>query len=157
MAIVKPKLTKFVFDATGGKATGTHVLGKLPAGAKILHAWYNVTTTFTTASADAGTIALTTGKDAGDLVAALAVSNAANIWDAGVHSTKVPHGAVLTGPADGTYGLDPEGNAINYFLKSVERGTPGYIALTADSSVAVVVATQALTAGVLELYLEWVD
>lgn len=153
---MKTKNALFTFDATGGKAIGTHVIGRLPSGARIVNAWYEVLTTFTTASSDAGTIALTTGKDAGDLVAALAVSNAANIWDAGIKSTKVPYGAALSAAADSTYAADPEGNAINYAMKAFERGTPNYITLTADSDVAVVIAGQDVTAGKLVLHVEYV-
>ncbi len=52
----------------------------IPQGALILGGWYEVLTGFTTASADAGTLALSlVGAD--DLVAALDVADASNPWD----------------------------------------------------------------------------
>lgn len=73
------------FDATGGKAQGAHGLGvTLPDNAIITRSWYEVLTTFTSAT-DAATIALglpTDGAAAG-IKAAVAISNGANAWDAG--------------------------------------------------------------------------
>jgi hypothetical protein len=73
---------QFEFDATGGKAIGTHDLGiDLPAGAVLLYSHYEVITTFTSAT-DAATIALTAGS--GTIKGAVAISNGANPWDDGL-------------------------------------------------------------------------
>ena len=45
----------YTFDATGGKAIGTHRLGTLPGGATIRQAFIDVDTTATSAT-DAATI-----------------------------------------------------------------------------------------------------
>lgn len=125
-----------VFDATGGKATGTHdVLDpatgeaiELPIGARVINGFYNVTTTFTSAGSDAGTIALGYASDgAAALKAAVAISDGANPWDAG------------------TKALIPVGTAATVTVKT-----------TAARKVQAVVATQNLTAGVMKIYLQYV-
>jgi hypothetical protein len=71
------------FDATGGKSIAAHNLGPtLPNNARIISAWYRVNTTFTSAT-DAATISLgvETAAAAG-LVAAVAISDGGNPWDA---------------------------------------------------------------------------
>jgi len=87
-----------VFNATGGKAIGTHELvgGSLPSGAVIVQRDYYVITTFTSAT-DAATIALgVTTQDDDCLKTALAISNVANPWDAGVFVPAVPAAAIMT-------------------------------------------------------------
>lgn len=60
----REKIAKVTFDATGGKAIGSYETNLVvPKGAIITDCFYDVTTTFTTASNDAGTIALTTGQN----------------------------------------------------------------------------------------------
>ncbi len=56
----------------------------IPANALIVGCVVNVLVTFTTAGADAGTISFGV-EAAADLIAAIAVSDASNPWDAGVH------------------------------------------------------------------------
>lgn len=146
---------KYNYDDNGG-TIGTYELGAtIPSGAIVTRVFYNVNTTFTTAGADAGTIAIQI-ESANDVVAALAVSNAANIWDAGIHSTKVPFGAVASAAADGSYALDPEGGIINDVGNLKERGTPPYIITTEDRGLSVLVATQNVTAGDMDIYVEYV-
>jgi len=73
-------------------ATGAYTLGVwVPDNAIIINSFYDVTTTFTTGVAG-GTLALHI-EGAGDIVAATAVNDARLIWNAGIHSTKVPFGA----------------------------------------------------------------
>lgn len=124
-----------VFDATGGKAIGSHTLyeadadgnpnASLPDNAIITRAWYDVLTTFTSAT-DAATIALTSNA-AGDLKVAIAISNGANPWDAGLIDAI------------------PQGDDPATFVK-----------MSADRNLVATVAVEALTAGKLRLYVEYV-
>lgn len=121
-------LARATFDATAGKAIGSHGLGvTLPDNAIITRSWYEVLTTFTSAT-DAGTIALSVPvNDVAGIKAAVAISNGANPWDAGI----------VEGIQDGT--------AAAFSVK-----TTAVRELTAD------VAVEALTAGVLVLFCEYV-
>jgi hypothetical protein len=111
--------------AEHGGAIGAHGLGvKLPAGAVVTRSWYEVLTTCTTAGSDAGTMALKI-KDANDLVSAIAVSDAGNPWDAGMHECV------------------PDGTAAK-FIKT-----------TAESEITATIAGQAFTAGKFVVYLEY--
>jgi len=77
-------VARCVFDATAGKTQTAHSLSVvIPDNAIITRAWYDVTTTFTSAS-DAATIAIHANA-ANDIVSALAISAGGNIWDAGLH------------------------------------------------------------------------
>lgn len=81
--------------ATDGGAIGTITLRgtKLPKGARITRAWYEVQTTFTSAT-DAATIAIgIPTDDATGIVGATAISAGGNVWDAGLHE------AIQTGTA----------------------------------------------------------
>jgi hypothetical protein len=110
---------------TAQRATGTHNLGVfLPDKAIITRAYYQVKTTFTSAN-DSATIALQ-ANTANDLKAAVAISNGANPWDAGIHDG-VPVGTAAT-----------------------------MVALTAERELKVVVGVQALTAGRANLFVEYV-
>jgi hypothetical protein len=120
--------TKFVFDATSGKAIGAHKLGVLPKTAVITKAWIHVLTTFTSAT-DAATIALGYTGTTGAFDAAIAISNGGNPWD-----NAVPR--VSDSAADGAVG--------NY----VELGT-------SDVEVLATVAVEALTAGKLLLFVDY--
>ena len=74
---------------TGERAIGAHGLGVyLPAKAVITRAWIDVVETFASAGADAGTIALH-AQSAGDIVAAIAISDSSNVWDAGIRGSKI--------------------------------------------------------------------
>jgi len=78
---------KAQFDATGSdKVIGTYGLGvTIPGNAIILRAYYDVLTTFTSAG-DTATIALGVPTD-GDIVAAIAINDGSNPWDAGLFDT----------------------------------------------------------------------
>jgi len=73
-------------DASAGIAIGDSAFGPtVPAGYRVLRAYYSVDTTFTSAT-DAATIGI--GFDTDDvsgIVAATAISAGGNIWDAGLH------------------------------------------------------------------------
>jgi hypothetical protein len=122
----KAGVAKVVFDATDGKAVGTHGLGlTIPKNSYVTKAYYKVITTFTS-DTDAGTIALQVAG-ANDLTTATAISGGSNIWDSS--------GVVACTPT-GTMGNE--------------------ISITADSEVSAVVAVEALTAGKLVLWVEWI-
>jgi hypothetical protein len=113
------------FDASSGAAIGTHTLAVLPKNTTIVRAWYEVLTTFTSAT-DAATIQLgVQTNDAAGLVAATAISAGGNIWDAGYFDTL----------ADGT--------AANFTTKTTNL-----------RNLNAVVAVEALTAGRFRLWYE---
>lgn len=80
------RVARFTFNPTataGMRTIAAHGLGvTLPAKAIILDGVIDVITTFVSAGADAGTIAISV-EGAGDIVVAIAISNGANPWDAG--------------------------------------------------------------------------
>ena len=115
------------FDASSGKAIGAHGLGlTIPKGSLVTKAYYKVLTTFTDGASDTATIALHV-KSANDLVSAIAINDGSNPWDAG--------GAVVATPT-GSMANEIDNDA-------------------ADNEVTATVATAALTAGKLVLFVEW--
>lgn len=124
------------FDATGGKATGTYdfvdsetgAAFELPIGAAVIDGVAIAKTTFTS-STDAATIALGIATDsAAGLKAAIAISNGANPWDANVRTALIPVGTAATITAK----------------------------TTAKRKLQAVVAVEALTAGVLDMYIQYI-
>jgi hypothetical protein len=83
--VMLPRMARATFDPSSKAAHRTiapHGLGVfLPKNAIILGGFIDVKTTFTSAT-DAATVAITT-ESAGDIKAAIAISNGANPWDAG--------------------------------------------------------------------------
>jgi hypothetical protein len=140
------KVAVATFDPSGNtshRTTAAHGLGVyLPDNAIVLRAWYDVVTTLTSAT-DAATIALKV-QGANDLVSALAISDASNIWDAGAH------GCLPLAPnlgADAAHDTQLEVVALFAALQ---------IKLTAERELTATVAVEALTAGKLILYVEYV-
>lgn len=128
---------------TGERTTGAHGLGVyLPDNAILTRAWIDVVTTFTSAGADAGTIAIH-AQSANDIVAAIAISDASNVWDAGIRGTKVGF------PALADTGTETALTVAALFAASM-------IKLTAEREITATVATQALTAGKAVIYVEYV-
>lgn len=122
----------FVYDVTGGDsgAIATHVLGALPKTAVITQAWIHVLTTFTSAT-DAATIALGyAGSPAAPTAfdAATAISAGGNVWDAAAPR-------VSDAAADGAVG--------------------NFVTAAAGDNIIATVAVEALTAGKLELVVEF--
>lgn len=124
------------FDATGGKATGTYdfvdaetgAAFELPLNAAVTDGVACAKTTFTS-STDAATIALGAATDfAAGLKAAIAISNGANPWDAGVRTALIPVGTAATITAK----------------------------TTNKRKIQAVVAAENLTAGVLDLYITYI-
>lgn len=115
------------FDATGGKDIAAHGLGvSLPDNAIVTGMWYEVITTFTSAT-DAATIALHV-QSANDLVSAVAISNGGNPWDAALPVEGVP---------------------------KIET-TSTWIKTSAVREITATVASEALTAGVLYVFIEYI-
>ena len=139
------KLAVATFDPSGDttkRPVAAYGLGVyLPDNAVVTRAWYDVVTTFTSAGADAGTIALHV-QGAGDLVVAIAISDASDVWDAGVHAC-LPNNFAL------------DGNAMTQLAMGAARAAE-CIKLTAERELTATVAGQALTAGKLVLYVEYV-
>lgn len=116
-----------VFTATGGKAIAAYGMGlTIPRGAHVTKAFYKVLTTFTSAT-DAATIALKL-VSANDIVSAVAISAMGDVWDASGTVITIPTGSMTTELA----------------------------ATTADTELTATVAVEALTAGKLVLWVEWV-
>ena len=122
----KSGVARLVWDATGGKAIGAHTSElTIPKGAVIKAAYYKVLTTFTSAT-DAGTIAISVVA-ANDVVSAAAISTGTT-WDA----ASIP---IETIP-------------------KTETSTT-WLVTTADSPVTFTVAVEALTAGKICVWFEY--
>ena len=145
------KLLTAEFDTAGNDSAGVsnktiaaHGLGVyLPDNAVIMRAWYDVVTTFTSAT-DAGTIAIK-AQTADDLVAAIAISDASNVYDAGLHGT-------LTA---GTTTLSEAGPNTRTAIVNATDIVAGFIKLTAEREIICTVAVEALTAGKLVVFVEY--
>lgn len=143
-------LATAVFDTAGTDSAGAanttiaaHGLGVyIPDNAVITKAWYDVVTTFTSAT-DAGTIALKV-QAADDIVAAIAISDGTNVWDAGIRGSKI--GFPNLG-ADAAHDSAVE-------VAALFAGT--YLKTTAERELTATVAVEALTAGKLVLFVEYV-
>lgn len=130
-------------DSSGvsNKTIAAHGLGVyLPTKAIITEAFVDVATTFTSAT-DAATIALKV-QSTGDLVAALAISDASNIWDAGLH------GSVAGSYAEATVAGDTA-------ILDAARKAASMIKLTAEREIIATVAVEALTAGKAAIFVEY--
>jgi hypothetical protein len=113
-----------------GPADNNSFMEKLPPNSYIIKAWYEVLTTFTSAT-DAGTLALSLEVNNNvDIVTAIAISDVSDPWD------------VATLPVDAVQ----DGVTANFTEK-----TTGYRSVVAD------VAVEALTDGLLAVYVEYVQ
>ena len=85
------QVKQFVYDVTGGDsgAIGVKTLGVLPKAAVLTQAFFDVQTTFTSAT-DAATIAVGVTGAASAFDTAIAISNGANPWDAGRRAADEP-------------------------------------------------------------------
>lgn len=118
----------------------------IPVNALVTNAYYDVITTFTSVTADAAVIALQI-TSANDLVAGLSIATAGDIWDAGIRGT-------LAGA--GTTTLAEAGPNTRTRIVNAADIAAGSLLVTADSQPAVVVTTDVLTAGELNLFIEYV-
>jgi hypothetical protein len=146
---VVPELAVAVFDTAGNDSSGVanttvavHGLGVyLPAKAIIINAWTDVVTTFTSATS-AATIALK-AEGTGDLVAAIAINSGSSRWNAGI-------GGCLPGSyAEATVAGDSA-------LLDAARKAGSYVKTTAVREITAIVGVEALTAGKMNIYLEYV-
>ena len=118
------------FDATAGLVTGSSPFNlgfQLPNNATIINAWYEVVTTFVSATAAAVIGLGVNTNDAAGVVAATAISAGGNVWDAGYF--------------DGV----PDGTAANFTTTT-----------TAAREVQATLTTEDLTNGRLFLWFQWV-
>jgi hypothetical protein len=143
-----PKIAVATFDPSGDttkRPIAAYGLGVyLPDNAIVIRAWYDVVTTFTSAGADAGTIALKV-QGANDLVNAIAINAASpGVWDVGAR------GCLPLAP---NLGAD---SAHDSQLEVIALMAALQIKLTAERELTATVAGQALTAGKLVLYVEYV-
>jgi len=143
-----PKIAVATFDTAANDSSGVsnktvaaHGLGvHLPDNAIITRAWYDVVNTFTSAG-DTATIALH-AQSANDLIDALAINGTGDIWDIGLHQC-LPNNFAL------------DGNALTQINMGIAVDAT-MIKLTAERELTATVASQALTAGKLVLYVEYV-
>jgi len=141
------RVASAVFDpsaVTGDRTVAAHGLGiYIPNKAIVTKFWYDVITTFTSPTSDAATIAVHI-QSAGDLIAAIAISDATNVWDAGIHAGKV--GFPNFG-ADAAHDSQVEVAAL--FAATA-------IKATAEREITATVAVEALTAGKAVFFCEYV-
>lgn len=138
------ELVSAVYDVSGGDSgtVAAHGLGVyIPDNAIITNAWVDVSTTFTDGASDTATIAVHV-QSANDLVAAIAISDSTNVWDAGIHATKINNFAL-------------DGNALTQVAMAAARAATN-IKTTAQREITVTVGTAALTAGKLRVFVEYV-
>jgi hypothetical protein len=102
----------------------------LPDNCVIVRAWYYVVTTFTSGSgSDAATLQLGVNTDdATGIVAAIAISDVSNPWDAGLHEAV------------------PDGTVANFTTQTTAQGR----------TIDLVIGVEALDAGEMNLFLEYV-
>jgi len=131
-------------DSSGAANTtiAAHGLGVyLPTKAIITKFWYDVVTTFTSAT-DAATIAYK-AQSANDLLSAIAISDASNVHDAGLHAGL---------PGYPNLGADA-GHDSQVEVAALFAAT--FIKMTAERELTATVAVEALTAGKAMLYVEY--
>lgn len=132
-------------DSAGAsnKTVAAHPLGLfLPINAIIINAWIDIITTFADGASDNATIALKV-EGAGDLTAAIAISDASNVWDAGMH------GCLPGSYAEATVAGDTA-------ILDAARKAASYIKCTAEREITATVAVHALTAGKAYIFVEYV-
>lgn len=115
---------------------------QIPAGAIITDVLVDVETTCETASADAGTAALGYTGATGAFVAAIAVSDASNVWDAGVKGSLV-----------GSFALD--GNALTAVgMKDAKAATLIKVGAS-NVDLLLTTAVQDFTEGTVSVYVKY--
>ena len=128
----------------------------IPAGAIITDSWYEVETTFQSddgavggGNADDATIALHI-VGANDLVSAIAISNATNVWDDGMHGTLAGSPALDSGETAITDITDQTN------LVYASQRAASFIEATADSPITFTIANDAfLHAGKVHVFVEY--
>lgn len=123
--VAQIQLGIFDFAVQGGVIGAYAISPVIPAKALIKRVDYEVITTFTSAT-DGATIALKI-EGANDIKTAIAISNGANPWDAGVP-----------------------------LVTSITGATATWVKTTVERQVTLTSAVEALTAGRLRVYVEYV-
>jgi hypothetical protein len=125
-------------STTASHGTGVYI----PSGAIVTNAFYNIPvgSTFTDGATDTATLALTL-QSAGDLKAAISIATAGDVWDEGLH-----------GCLPGSYSLD--GNSATAIVSAAAKAA-SYLLLTAEREIVVTVGTAALTAGEMDIMIEY--
>lgn len=140
------RIARATFDPSGNaahQAIGAHGLGvTLPINAIVTRFWYDVITTFTSAT-DAATVALH-AESANGLLAAIAISDASNVLDAGIHAGK---------PGYPNFGADA---AHDTQVEVAALFAATMIKTTAARELTATVAVEAVTAGKMVLFAEYV-
>lgn len=135
-----------VFDpsaVTGDRTIAAHGLGVyVPDNAVITKVWYDVVTTLTSAT-DAATVALHV-QSAGDILAAIAISDATNVLDAGIRGTKIGFP---------NFGAD---TAHDSQVEVAALFAASYLKMTAEREITATVAVEALTAGKIVVFVEYI-
>jgi hypothetical protein len=149
--LVTGKIAQAIFDTAANDSSGAanttvaaHGLGVfLPIGAIITRAWYQVKTTFTSAASTA-TIALSIAA-ANDVVSAIAINDGSNPWNSGNHAGLPGSYAEATVSGDSA-------------ILAAARLAGSFIgALSAEKEITATVGVQALTAGKLIIFVEYVQ
>lgn len=131
------------YDVTGGDSgvAGTFNTGIfIPANAIITNVFIDVVTTFTDGVSDSATIGVGYTGAAAAFTAAIAVSDASNVWDAGLHGTILGTAAI---PATATA------------IVTAAAIASSRVKITAEKQVIVTVATATLTAGKMNIFVEY--
>jgi hypothetical protein len=131
-------------DSSGAANTtiAAHGLGVyIPTKAIITRFWWDVVTTFTSAT-DAATIAYK-AQSANDLLSAIAISDASNVHDAGIHAGL---------PGFPNLGADA---AHDSQVEVAALFAATFVKMTAERELTATVAVEALTAGKSVLFVEY--
>lgn len=144
------KVACAIFDTAGNDSGGTanttaaaHGTGVfLPTGAILVNAYVRVATAFTSATS-AATIALK-AQTTGDITAAIAISDASTPWAAGLHGSVVGNSAERTVAGDTA-------------ILAAASQAGSMILLTAEREIIVTVGVEALTAGKMYIFVEYIN
>ena len=146
--LVNIKCAKAVFDSgvTGALAAGDIVYSgvRIPDGSVITRAWYFVNTVFTDGGDDNTTIKLGLVSDDDEFVAAIAISAAGDVWDAGSHGTLIGHGGVESGDNAETA------------IENAASNSATFVHVTTDDELIMTVAVDVVASGKLTLFVEYV-
>jgi hypothetical protein len=136
-------LQRYAFGAIG---TGLII----PSGATVTKVFVDVDTDLKSwdgawgaGNEDAATVALSL-QAANDITAAIAISAAGNVWDAGVHGTLIgsPH-----------LDADPAVDITSLLYSALDAAS--WLKLTADRELTATIAVDAVSAGKLDIYVEY--
>mgnify|MGYP003119644422 CR=1 FL=1 len=117
----------------------------IPEGALITRAWYYVETTFSGGGGDAATIKLGLTSDDDEFVAALAISDGTNIWDAGFHGTLVGFGGVESGDNAETAIENAASDSATFYHVTQDGG----------DEIMITIGTNTVTAGKMYVFVEY--